>query len=77
MRAGTWRKGGERWAELQELELRREAQDAWTGVLPIRSGSPLAALELAFRAGDECDNGGQAPLGYYEWSMREGRISVR
>ena len=73
MRAGTWRKGGERWAELQELELRREAQDAWTGVSPD-TGSPLAALELAFRAGDECDNGGQAPLGDYEWSMRKGRI---
>lgn len=77
VRAGTWRQGGERWAELQQLELTRGAQDAWTGVIPIRAGLPLSALEFVFRAGDEWDNGGQAPLGYYEWSTQEGRISVR
>jgi len=77
VRAGTLRQGGERWAELQELALTREGQNAWTGVIPIRAGPPLSALEFAFRAGDEWDNGGQAPLGYYEWSAQEGRISVR
>ena len=43
----------------------------------MRPGAPIEAVELAFHAGGEWDNGGRAPLGYYEWNVRERQLVVR
>ena len=76
-RAGTRRSGGTPWAETQDVRLTRAAPDRWVGAIPVRAGAPVEAVELAFHAGDEWDNGGRAPLGYYEWSVRERQLVVR
>ena len=76
-RAGTLRAGGAPWAELRDVRLTRERPGRYVGVIAVPTGAPLEAVELAFHAGDAWDNGGQAPLGYYEWSAREQRIAVR
>jgi hypothetical protein len=47
------------------------------GTLPLSAGAPIEAVEFVFRAGEEWDNGGRAPLGYYEWSPRERRLDAR
>jgi hypothetical protein len=75
-RAGTWREGSGPWAETRELPLRREGT-RWVGAIPVASGPAVQAVEFVFRANDEWDNGGQAPLGYYEWNPNERRIEVR
>jgi hypothetical protein len=75
-RAGTWREGSAPWAETQELPLRRQGK-GWVGTIPVASGAPLQAVEFVFRSADEWDNGGRAPLGYYEWDPRQQRIEVR
>ena len=74
--AGTWRQGGQRWAEVRDLELKRQGQ-RWVGAIPVHAGAPVEGIEFVFRAGEEWDNGGQAPLGFYEWMPRERRIDVR
>jgi hypothetical protein len=76
-RYGTWRSGGAPWAEVQDLHLTRERPGRHVGALRVAAGAPLEALELAFRAGDAWDNGGRAPLGYYEWSVHERQLVVR
>ena len=76
-RTGTRRTGGAPWAELRDVRLTREKPGRYVGVIAVPTGAPLEAVELAFHAGDAWDNGGQAPLGYYEWSAREQRIAVR
>jgi hypothetical protein len=76
-RAGTRRSGGTPWAETQDVPLTRAAPNRWVGAIPVRAGAPVEAVELAFHAGDEWDNGGRAPLGYYEWSVRERQLVVR
>ena len=75
-RAGTWRQGSEPWTETRDLPLKRQGT-RWVGTIPVRAGAPVEAVEFVFRAGDEWDNGGRAPLGYYEWNPREGRVEVR
>jgi hypothetical protein len=75
-RAGTWRQGSEPWAETRELPLRRQGA-RWVGTIPVASGGPVEAVEFVFRAEDEWDNGGRAPLGYYEWNPSQRRIEVR
>ncbi len=75
-RAGTWRQGSTPWAETRELPLRRQGP-RWVGTIPVASGAPVEAVEFVFRADDEWDNGGRAPLGYYEWNPRERRVDVR
>jgi len=75
-RAGTWREGSAPWAETRELPLRRQGT-RWVGTIPVASGVPVQAVEFVFRAEDEWDNGGRAPLGYYEWNPRERRVEVR
>ena len=75
-RAGTWREGSGPWAETVELPLRRQGK-RWVGTIPVASGAPLQGVEFVFRAHDEWDNGGRAPLGYYEWDPRQHRIEVR
>jgi hypothetical protein len=75
-RAGTWRQGSEPWAETRELPLRRQGS-RWVGTIPVASGGPVEAVEFVFRAEDEWDNGGRAPLGYYEWNPSHRRIEVR
>lgn len=75
-RAGTWREGSVPWAETRELPLRRQGT-RWVGTIPVASGAPVQAVEFVFRANDEWDNGGRAPLGYYEWNARERRVEVR
>ena len=75
-RAGTWREGSAPWAETQELPLRRDGA-RWVGTIPVPSGAPVHAVEFVFRAHDEWDNGGLAPLGYYEWDPQQRRIEVR
>jgi hypothetical protein len=76
-RAGTWRSGGQPWADVQDVRLTRDAPGRYVGAIPVRPGAPLEAVELAFHAGDDWDNGGRAPLGYYEWSLREQQLVVR
>ena len=76
-RIGTLRAGGVPWAELHDVRLTREKAGRYVGVIAVPSGAPVEAVELAFHAGDAWDNGGQAPLGYYEWNAREQRIAVR
>jgi hypothetical protein len=75
-RAGTWRQGSAPWNETSELPLRREGS-SWVGAIPVRPGAPVEAVEFVFRAGADWDNGGRAPLGYYEWTPRDSRIAVR
>jgi len=75
-RAGTWRQGSDPWAETRELPLRREG-NRWVGTISVASGAPVEAIEFVFRANDEWDNGGRAPLGYYEWNPRQCRVDVR
>jgi hypothetical protein len=76
-RVGTCRSGGAPWADTQEVALTRAAPGRLVGAIPVRPGAPVQAVELAFHAGDEWDNGGRAPLGYYECSVREGQVVVR
>jgi hypothetical protein len=76
-RTGTLRAGGAPWAELRDVRLTREKPGRHVGVIAVPSGAPVEAVELAFHAGDAWDNGGQAPLSYYEWNAREQRIAVR
>jgi hypothetical protein len=73
---GTWREGGEPWSEQRELPLRREASGRFVGAIPVPAGTPLRAVEIALRHGDSWDNGGRAPLGYYEWRVAEGQVAV-
>ncbi len=75
-RAGTQRRGSAPWSEERELPLERRGS-RWVGAIPIRAGAPVEAVEFVFRAGDQWDNGGRAPLGYYEWKPAERRVDVR
>ncbi len=75
-RAGTRRQGSEPWAETRDFPLKRQG-NRWVGAIPVRPGAPVEAVEFVFRAGDEWDNGGRAPLGYYEWNPRQGSVEVR
>lgn len=76
-RCGIWREGGGPWSETREIQLRRETPGRYLGSLKLPPGSPLRAVELALRIGDDIwDNGGRAPLGYYEWKVGENRIEV-
>jgi hypothetical protein len=74
--AGTWRADGQRWSETQDLPLRREGPGRWVGRIPVKAGKPVRAIELAFRSGSDWDNGGMAPLGYYEWTIGERKLAV-
>jgi len=76
-RAGTWRSGGAPWADVQDVRLTRDAPGRFVGAIRISAGAPVEAVELAFHAAEEWDNGGRAPLGYYEWSLREQQLVVR
>jgi hypothetical protein len=76
-RAGTLRAGGQPWSETRDVWLTRQAPGRFVGVLAVPAGAPVEAIELAFRAGDAWDNGGQAPLGFYEWVASEQRIQAR
>jgi hypothetical protein len=75
-RAGTWREGNAPWAETRELPLRRQGT-RWVGTIPVASAATVKAVEFVFRSDDEWDNGGRAPLGYYEWNPHERRVEVR
>ena len=75
-RTGTWRQGSDPWAETRELPLRRQGT-RWVGTIPIGPGVPVEAVEFVFRAHDEWDNGGRAPLGYYEFNPQQRRVEVR
>lgn len=75
-RAGTWREGSGPWAETRELPLRREGT-RWVGAIAVAPGAAVQAVEFVFRARDEWDNGGRAPLGYYEWNPRERSVAIR
>ncbi len=75
-RTGTWRQGSGPWTDTRELPLQRQG-GRWVGVIPIASGVPVEAVEFVFRANDEWDNGGRAPLGYYEWNPHDRRVEVR
>ncbi len=75
-RAGTRRQGGGSWAEIREAALRKQGT-RWVGTIPVAAGGPVEAVEFVFRAHDEWDNGGQAPLGYYEWNPQQRRVEVR
>lgn len=75
-RAGTWREGSGPWAEMRELPLRRQGT-RWVGAISVPSAATVQAVEFVFRAKDEWDNGGRAPLGYYEWNPHERRVDVR
>lgn len=76
-RYGIWREGGGPWSETREVPLRRETPGRCVGLLRLPAGPPLRAVELAVRAGENTwDNGGQAPLGYYEWKVGEKQLAV-
>jgi len=76
-RAGTSRRGAAPWSEIQDVRLSREAPGRWVGALRVGAGAPVEAVQLAFHADADWDNGGRAPLGYYEWSVRERQVVVR
>ncbi len=76
-RAGTLRCGGQPWSETRDVPLVRQAPNRLVGVIPVPAGAPVEAINLAFHAGEAWDNGGRAPLGFYEWSAREQRIEAR
>ncbi len=76
-RTGTLRAGGQPWSETRDVRLTRRAPGHFVGVIAIPTGAPVEAVELAFHTGDAWDNGGRAPLGFYEWNAREQRIEVR
>jgi hypothetical protein len=76
-RAGSLRSGGAPWAEARDFALTRAAPGRFVGAIAVSAGAPVEARELAFHAGEEWDNGGRAPLGYYEWSVRERQVVVR
>ncbi|GEJ59335.1 hypothetical protein [Anaeromyxobacter diazotrophicus] len=76
-RTGTLRAGGRPWSETRDVRLTRAAPGRFVGVIAVPTGAPVEAIELAFHAGDAWDNGGRAPLGFYEWSAREQRVEVR
>lgn len=76
-RTGTRRAGGRPWSETRDVRLVREAPHRFVGVIAVPTGGPVEAIELAFHAGDAWDNGGRAPLGYYEWTAREQRVEAR
>jgi hypothetical protein len=76
-RTGTLRAGGRRWSEARDVRLTREAPYRFVGSIAVPTGGRVEAIELAFHAGDAWDNGGLAPLGYYEWSAREQRVAAR
>jgi hypothetical protein len=77
LRFGSWREGGQPWDEIQEIVLQREQPERFVGTLTFGEGAGLRAVELALRAGEgDWDNGGRAPLGYYEWRMGESRLTV-
>ncbi len=76
-RCGIWREGGGPWSDTREVLLRREGPNRCVGSLKLPEGATLRAVELAIRAGDDAwDNGGLAPLGYYEWKVGENRLAV-
>jgi hypothetical protein len=75
-RAGTWRQGSTPWTETRDLPLRRQGT-RWVGTIPVTPGGPVEAVEFVFRAKDEWDNGGRAPLGYYEWNPHRRTVEVR
>jgi hypothetical protein len=75
-RAGTWREGSGPWSETRELPLHRQGT-RWVGTIPVAAAASVQAVEFVFRANDEWDNGGRAPLGYYEWNPSERRVDVR
>jgi hypothetical protein len=76
-RFGIWREGGTPWSETREVQLRRENPGRCVGLLRLPAGAPLRAVELAVRAGEDAwDNGGRAPLGYYEWRVGDKQLAV-
>jgi hypothetical protein len=76
-RAGALRQGGSPWAETMEVELEPAGEGRWVGTLTLPPGEPVDAVQLVFRAGDDWDNGGRAPLGYYEWVVALETLDVR
>jgi hypothetical protein len=76
-RSGTLRAGGQPWSETRDVPLARQAPGTFVGVIPVTAGAQVEAIELAFCAGGAWDNGGRAPLGFYEWSAREQRTAAR
>ncbi|HEX8908553.1 MAG TPA: hypothetical protein VF805_05090 [Anaeromyxobacteraceae bacterium] len=76
-RTGTLREGGQPWAETHDVRLTRQAPGRYVGVIAVPTGAPVEAIELAFHAGDAWDNGGRAPLGFYEWSAKDQRLEAR
>ncbi len=76
-RCGIWREGGAPWSDTREVLLRRDGPTRCVGSLKLPSGAPLQAVELAIRAGEDAwDNGGRAPLGYYEWKVGASELAV-
>ncbi len=76
-RTGTLRAGGQPWAETHDVRLTRQAPGRYVGVIAVPTGAPVEAIELAFHAGEAWDNGGRAPLGFYEWSAKDQRLEAR
>lgn len=76
-RTGTRRAGGQAWAEARDVRLTREGAGRYVGVITVPTGAPVEAIELAFHAGEAWDNGGHAPLGFYEWTAQEQRVEAR
>ena len=66
LRFGVRREGGAPWGEAREVRLRSEGARS-SAALEIGPGATVAGIDFAVRAGEGWDNGGRAPLGYYEW----------
>ena len=71
VRTGTCRAGGARWFESRDVALTRLGPHSLVATIALSRGAPVEAVELAFHAGDAWDNGGCAPLGYYEINLRD------
>jgi len=67
LRYGVKRAGGGAWGESGEAKLRSDGMRTSSTTLDIAPGSALESVQFAVRAGEAWDNGGRAPLGYYEW----------
>lgn len=75
VRFGVRRQGTGAWNDTREVQLRRQPHGA-TAALEIPPGPPVEAVQLVVHAGDEWDNGGRAPLGYYEWRPGAGAQAI-
>lgn len=76
VRFGVMREGGTRWTEVREIDLERESSGVAVATLEVTAGPRIEAVQLAVCAGQDWDNGGRTPLGFYEWRAGSQQLTV-